>query len=44
MCRRQMVDDRPNGGTDPDSYENKTVLRNGEAAPGHEDNRESLEH
>ena len=44
MSCRQMVDDRPNGGTDPDSYENKTVLRNGEAALGHEYNRESLEH
>jgi len=44
MCRRKMVDDRPNGGTDPDSYENQTVLRSGEAALRHEYDRESLQH
>lgn len=44
MSRRQMVDYRPNGGANTDSYENKTIFRNGEAAPGHKYNRESLEY
>ena len=44
MCGRQMVDDSPNGGTNSDSYEYKTVLRNGEAPLRHEYDRESLQH
>lgn len=44
MCCRQIVDNRANGGADTNSYENKTVLRNGEAALRHEYDRESLQH
>ena len=44
MCRHAIVDGSPQGGTDPDSYKNKTVFRTGEAAPCHEYDGESLEH